>query len=1092
VPFWFFRVGVLRAALGLFDAANFGGHSPLPKTMFSPFTALRTFPAFPCVVSVPDLAVLIRLLFFTLPMSPVEFNERFLMDVGGWQAMKHARALLEMGRVVSFNYTPPILRGLVREGTTEYRAGLKIRNRSDVENLCSCRESREWGKICPHSLALGLAFLQPRESAPIKPTAPALITPKGPRLTVDRDHPVIIASFIIPPTFVSGWDRNQIMLGCEVESAGRRLLASALDRSKTFTCSSEDQQILERLREFSDGGLPGMVILSQEQFCRCLEWLVGHSRITLGKKDSIAVEREPIVPKLLVQELPDGRWKISSALPTAVATLIGPRSAWCWTGKKFQPIAPGLPSSYLSILREPVTLSTDQGNNFLIHELPGLRSFFQVDSVVGPAPVSPGVPEVFATFEGSLNYLNAKLQFLYGKRMITLGAFAPSENFVYESVEGKMSRNPRFERDCADVIHIAGFHGPDSNGDFTLKGQNAILRFFAQVLPDLQKKWKVSIGSRFANVTRNVERISPRFEIVSSGQDWFELSYSLESARGDRYSSAEIQRLLQSGQSATRLRDGALAIFNPDDIAEIEAVLRDCDPKQTKPGQYRIARSQAGFLDAAAREAGAQMVGDHGWQAWTAAQKQLKPLTPVSLGSLEEILRPYQKEGVYWLHFLHQNQLGGILADEMGLGKTLQILAYLRAANAPSLVVCPASLLFNWQREAERFAPELKVLSIDGSDRGSRFSLIPKHDMVLTSYPLLRRDIDSYRPFHFGAIILDEATHIKNPDTLNAQAATALRGEQRFVLTGTPVENSVRDLWSIMNFVLPGYLGSREEFRERYELPIGRGSEPERQRLAKRLRPVMLRRLKKDVLRDLPEKLEQTAFCDLSDEQRELYAKLQMEGRKKLDLLAKEKGSNRARMTMLTTLLRLRQACCDLRLLGQEPAARSGKLDLLLELLEEAIDGGHRVLIFSQFVTMLNLVRQELDSLDTPYCYLDGSTKDRGAVVDRFQNQSDIPVFLISLKAGGVGLNLAAADTVFHFDPWWNPAVEDQATDRAHRIGQERVVTSYKLITRGTVEEKILALQNKKREVIDATVESEEPLMTGLTVEEISDLLETM
>jgi superfamily II DNA or RNA helicase len=1023
-------------------------------------------------------------------MSPVDLNERFLMDTGGWQAMRHARALLEMGRVVSFNYTPPILKGLVREGTTEYRAGLKIRSRNDVENLCSCRESREWGKICPHSLALGLAFLRPREPVATKPTAPAAITPKGPRLTVDGEHPVITAFFILPPTFVSGWDRDQIMLGCEVESTGRRLLASALDRSKTFTCSLEDQQILERLREFNDGGLPGMMMLNQEKFCRCLEWLAGHPRITLGKKDSLTVEREPIVPKLLVEELPDGRWKISTSVARDVATLVGPTAAWHWTGKKLQPISPGLPSSYLPILREPITLSGDQGNNFLVHELPALSSFFAVDSPAEAAPVTPGLPEVFATFEGSLNYLSAKLQCQYGKRIITLGASPASENFVYESAQGKMSRNPRFERDCADRIHIAGFQGPDSNGDFTLKGQNAILRFFAQVLPDLQKSWKVSIGSRFANVTRDVQRISPRFEIVSSGQDWFELSYALESARGDRYSSAEIQRLLQSGQSTTRLRDGALAVFNPDDIAEIEAALRDCDPKQTQPGRYRIARNQAGFLDAAARGAGAQVTGDHGWQDWTTAQKQLKPLVPVSLGSLEEILRPYQKEGVYWLHFLHQNQLGGILADEMGLGKTLQVLAYLRTAKAPSLVVCPASLLFNWRREAERFAPELKILSIDGSDRSSRFGLITQHDVVLTSYPLLRRDIDSYRPFHFGAIILDEATHIKNPDTQNAQAATALRGDQRFVLTGTPVENSVRDLWSIMNFVLPGYLGSREEFRERYELPIGRGSEPERQRLAKRLRPVMLRRLKKDVLRDLPEKLEQTAFCDLSDEQRELYAKLQTEGRKKLDLLAREKGSNRARMTMLTTLLRLRQACCDLRLLSQEPATRSGKLDLLLELLEEAIDGGHRVLIFSQFVTMLNLIRQELDGLDTPHCYLDGSTKDRAAVVDRFQNRSDIPVFLISLKAGGVGLNLAAADTVFHFDPWWNPAVEDQATDRAHRIGQERVVTSYKLITRGTVEEKILALQNKKREVIDATVESEEPLMTGLTLEEISGLLE--
>jgi superfamily II DNA or RNA helicase len=1023
-------------------------------------------------------------------MSPVELNERFLMDTGGWQAMRHARALVEMGRVVSFNYAPPILKGLVREGTTEFRAGLKIRTKTDVENLCSCRDSREWGKICPHSLAIGLAFLRPGESVATKSIAAAPITPKGPRLVIGGDHPVITLFLVIPPTLLSGWDRDQVMLGCEVESAGRRLLSSALDRTKTFSCSAEDHRVLEALRELDEGSLPGLTMLNQEQFCRCLEWLTGHPRITLGKTVPVAVEREAIKPKLQAQELPDRRWKISAALDGETTVLVGPRSAWCWTGEKFLPVSPGLPASYLPLLREQITLSAEQGSNFVAHELSALSSFFAIDSITAPKPVKPGRPEVFATFEGSLNHLNAKLQFLYGQRMITIGASPASENFVYETTEGRASRNTQFEKRCAEEIRLAGFQGPGPHGDFTLKGQNPILAFFAQILPHLQKRWNVSIGSRFANVTRSVERIAPRFEIVASGVDWFELSYSLESARGDRFSTAEIQRLLQSGQGSTKLRDGALAVFSPDDIAEIEAVLRDCDPAQTQPGRYRIPRRQAGFLDAAARAAGAAFVGDHGWQDWTAAQKQLKPVAPVSLGSLDEVLRPYQKEGVYWLHFLRENRLGGILADEMGLGKTVQILTYLRAATPPSLVVCPASLLFNWRRETERFTPELKVLTIDGSDRGPRFRLIPEYDLVLTSYPLLRRDIDSYRPFRFGAIILDEATHIKNPDTQNAQAATALQGEQRFVLTGTPVENSVRDLWSIMNFVLPGYLGSRQEFRDRYELPISRGSEPERQRLAKRLRPVMLRRLKKDVLQDLPEKLEQTAFCDLSDEQRELYAKLQAEGRKKLDLLAKEKGSNQARMTMLTTLLRLRQVCCDLRLVGQEAAVRSGKLDLLLELLEEAIDGGHRVLVFSQFVSMLNLIRQELDNLDIRYCYLDGSTKDRAAVVDRFQNQADTLVFLISLKAGGVGLNLAAADTVFHFDPWWNPAVEDQATDRAHRIGQQRAVTSYKLITRGTVEEKILALQNKKREIIDATVESEEPLMTGLTLDEISDLLE--
>ena len=348
----------------------------------------------------------------------------------------------------------------------------------------------------------------------------------------------------------------------------------------------------------------------------------------------------------------------------------------------------------------------------------------------------------------------------------------------------------------------------------------------------------------------------------------------------------------------------------------------------------------------------------------------------------------------------------------------------------------------------QKFVPELKVLCIEGADRAKLFRRILESNLVLTSYPLLRRDIDRFRDFKFSSIFLDEATHIKNPDTQNAQAAMALVGRHRFVLTGTPVENSVRDLWSLLHFVLPGYLGRREDFRERYELPISRGSQPERARLAKRLRPVMLRRLKQQVVKELPEKIEQITYCDLSPEQEELYQKLRQESRRKLDELSGAKDQGRARIIMLTALLRLRQVCCDLRLLGQEAERPSAKMELLEELLEEAMDGGHRVLLFSQFVSMLRLIRARMDEAGIRYGYLDGETKDRAKAVDEFQQSGDLPLFLISLKAGGVGLNLSAADTVVHFDPWWNPAVEAQATDRAHRIGQTRVVTSYKLIAR--------------------------------------------
>jgi SNF2 family DNA or RNA helicase len=304
------------------------------------------------------------------------------------------------------------------------------------------------------------------------------------------------------------------------------------------------------------------------------------------------------------------------------------------------------------------------------------------------------------------------------------------------------------------------------------------------------------------------------------------------------------------------------------------------------------------------------------------------------------------------------------------------------------------------------------------------------------------------------------------------------------------MENSVRDLWSIMNFALPGYLGNRSDFRERYELPIAPGSAPEVQRrLSRRLRPFLLRRRKRDVAKDLPEKIEQVVPCTLTNDQRAAYDALLREIQQGLGSSGKNVNAGAQRMKMLTGLLRLRQVCCDLRLVGLEREESSAKLDLLDELVEEAIDGDHRILVFSQFVSMLQIIRERFEKLEIPFCYLDGSTKERQEIVNRFQSDSAIPVFLISLKAGGVGLNLSAADTVIHFDPWWNPAVEAQATDRAHRIGQTRVVTAYKLITRDTVEEKILRLQEKKRAAIDAAIESEEPLMTGLTTEELEELL---
>jgi len=440
----------------------------------------------------------------------------------------------------------------------------------------------------------------------------------------------------------------------------------------------------------------------------------------------------------------------------------------------------------------------------------------------------------------------------------------------------------------------------------------------------------------------------------------------------------------------------------------------------------------------------------------------------------------------------------------MGLGKTLQTLTWLQlprldpaARNKPALIVCPTSLVENWAREAQQFTPERRVLVVSGARRHERWEEIPSSDLVITSYALLRRDIERYAACDFGVAVLDEAQHIKNRSTQNAVAVKQLRARHKLVLTGTPVENGVADLWSIMDFLMPGYLGDYELFRGSYEQPIAAGDrdgEVAQAKLRRKLHPFLLRRLKRDVAKDLPEKLVKTSFCVLTPDQQRVYNALLQESRRRVGDLMAQKGFARCHLEILAILMKLRQVCCHLELLKLPELAKaegpSAKLEQFFEILDEAMDGGHRMLVFSQFVSMLQIIRRELEARGLPYCYLDGQSKDRLAQVQHFNQERGIPVFLISLKAGGTGLNLTGADMVVHFDPWWNPAVEDQATDRAHRIGQKRTVYSIKLIAEQTVEEKVLALQRRKQAIIGATISSaDEAIMQSLKWDDVRELL---
>jgi SNF2 family DNA or RNA helicase len=474
------------------------------------------------------------------------------------------------------------------------------------------------------------------------------------------------------------------------------------------------------------------------------------------------------------------------------------------------------------------------------------------------------------------------------------------------------------------------------------------------------------------------------------------------------------------------------------------------------------------------------------------------------LGDLGGLLRPYQLEGVRWLERLTRMKAGGLLADEMGLGKTVQTVALLRIlmarqtkkTKAPALVICPTSLLSNWSEEAQRFAPELNTHISHDADRKEKFAHLTDFDVIFTSYALIVRDIIHYSQINFSAIVLDEASYIRNPDTESAKAVCSLKADVRFALTGTPVENSVKDLWSIYAFSLPRYLPIMDDFKTRFVKPLSQGNSQQSRLVMERLRrliqPYLMRRTKKEVAKDLPEKIEKVVWCDLSKAQNEVYHRILAEGREEIRQARKRTGQGSARMTMFTVLLRLRQTCNDLKLLGittPKKEVEGGKWPVLEELLNEIIEGGGKALIFSQFVGMLRMVRDKVESMNVAYSYIDGATKDRGAQVTAFQTEPSRRLFLISLKAGGYGLNLTAADNVLLVDPWWNPAVEAQAIDRAHRIGQDRPVTAYRMITRGTVEEKILKLQAQKRAIMDMAMDDDSLLMSGISDTELEEML---
>ena len=765
----------------------------------------------------------------------IPITERFLSDAGGWQALKQARALHDLGRVLTAAYAPPLLEGRVKEGDTEFRSGLKILSNSNVENLCTCRESRRNGTICAHALAIGLEIIKPRmkpeskerqtgneaemglateAGAPPNSNAAGVATAATSRFSTETGEPTQLF-IIFPPNFIAAWEKDSITVVIEALAGGRRVLLSALDQSRDHRCTPAEARIVNRLAQLSEGALPGMITLTRAAFIALLPAFVGHERITLGKSVAVNVIADAIRPRLAVAPQEDGSLRLRMELPESSRALVAGSVAWLLQNATFSPLAPGLPTVYQDLLVKEVLVPVSHAAAFLLRELPTLHNAFEVilpEGFQAATIATPEAEEIKPRFkfalEGSLNHLTGKLDVWYGDRPFRIEGQGPSF-----SGNSPVRRNAAFETAALERLRQAGFSAPDSQGQMTLKGEPRILSFFARDLPRLEREWEVSIGARFSHVTKDIERIQPKLDIRSSGENWFDLQIELASSGGERFAASEIQRLLQSGQTSTRLKNRKIAVFDPGMLDEFQQALVDCDPQQRQPGLYRIARPHAAYLESLAAEQGAAVQSDSRWRAWTDTRKKIGDLPQVPLGSLESILRPYQKQGVNWLASLQENGLAGIIADEMGLGKTVQALAFLRSIRGKSLIVCPSSLVFNWEREAARFTPDLRTLAVHGSERRELFGLpMQEADLIITSYPLLRRDIELYRILEFTAAVLDEAQHIKNPDSQNAQAACALRARHRFLLTGTPIENSVRDLWSLMHFLIPGTCADARTF----------------------------------------------------------------------------------------------------------------------------------------------------------------------------------------------------------------------------------------------------------------------------------------
>ncbi|MBL4687669.1 MAG: SNF2 helicase associated domain-containing protein [Nannocystaceae bacterium] len=1021
-----------------------------------------------------------------------------LVRIASAKASKAGQELFDANAVADIVFNGDAVEGKVK-GTkpVPHSTAIHLKSGGKVVAECSCPTFTDgWEKFCHHAVALGLALRQQyRSGAEITTTQNPWVADVADGVGASSRRYQIVQR--AGSWFVTVFAAGSAGSGSRRKTSGRETMPPA-DRMISHYLEQESDRDDDGAHELEDEPLAGLLYFAR------------HSQVSLKGVGKLKFVTEPLVLRVQAETRKDGRIDLHAFLEHEPSRrtfevdqgriVRGSPTWFIWpeTSEIFMVL--DTPPWVLSAIAAQPRILMD--NRFDADQMDSLSDRLHTVGVprgdlFALASDARDVEKIIVTIEGSGERVKVSLAAVYGNVTISIvGEDPKSARYLIEGGEQQISffRDLEREDQARKVLADLKLDWSDIENAFTAIKDDAI-EFLVAGLPLLPEDWEKRIP-RLPKIRSKSP--NPRVSVSAGDGSMLDVEAIVDiDGEEDLISFRDLLRWLHEGRRWITLADGSVVKLDPKILEPMAEAAGDI--QFDKQGHAEVSTLELGNLARLLGEVPTPTVAKE-------VKKLLETMTgdkaakaPRKAKALTAKLREYQRSGFAWLWQLHQNRMTGILADDMGLGKTVQALALLTKAKeeegqAPSLIVCPTSVLSVWKQEVHKWAPSLSVLVWHGQDRAENRRLLKRTDIIVTTYSILRRDIEDLIKIRFRYVILDEAQYIKNWTTSTAKSAKRLKSDHRLALSGTPVENHLLDLWAIFDFLAPGFLGKLTEFQKNYVKPIEDGDTRALDQLRVRVRPFIMRRKKEDVASELPKKTEQTLFIHFGKSQLGLYNRILKAAKNEITGRIDDVGVEKSQMTILAALTRLRQVACDPNLLGLPEGSAvppSAKLEAFKELIGDCVGSGRKALVFSQFVEMQKIIAATLEEMGIGYVWLHGGTRNREEVVAEFQNPNGPPVFLISLKAGGSGLTLTEADTVIHYDPWWNPAVEDQATDRAHRIGQEKPVMVYRLVVEDTVEQKMVELGRRKREVAEGALGRDSMGGKKLTMGDIEELLMT-